>query len=243
MTTLRELLVAALKSLLRGKSFLQTMLAFWTASPVGPVAPKEVGSTNAPADLAADFLVEAESLLLGYINAGGLAEFSRRLKRQFRDGLRSNPACMLPSYNSQLPTGHESGRYLALDVGGSTLRVALVQLRGRGKPRSESGIIRMDSFKIGSDVRGLKGTQFFDWMAERIHRTVAADSQEDYSPERPLPVGLAWSFPIEYVSTPGASLQPLTAADKHPRREGSCAAWAKGSSPTRVSSARIWERS
>jgi len=200
MTSLRDVLSAALKSLLRGKSFLKALLAFWSASPVVPAssATSQNGrTTKANADPAADFLAEAKHLLLGYIEAGGLKRFSRKLKRQFRERLRSNPECMLPSYNSQLPTGHESGHYLALDVGGSTLRVALVELRGRGASGPESGIARMESFKIDNDVRNLRGTDFFDWMAERIHRTVSRDSDKGSSPEQPLLMGLAWSFPIE----------------------------------------------
>ena len=196
MTSLRDILVAALKSFLRGKSILRALLAFWSTSPAPPVS-KDVDQPIS-ASAAADFLIESERLLLGYAGAGGLKEFSRQLKRQFRDGLRSNPACMLPSYNSQLPTGHELGQYLALDVGGSTLRVALVDLRGRGVSGCESGIVRMNTFKIDADVRNLEGLEFFDWMAERIRRTVAEGSENGHTPERPLLAGLSWSFPIEY---------------------------------------------
>ncbi|KAK4157038.1 hypothetical protein C8A00DRAFT_12044 [Chaetomidium leptoderma] len=207
MTSLRDVLVAALKSLLRGKSFLKALLAFWTASPVAPpITTQDVGSAKVNADPAADFLAEAEHLLLGYIEAGGLEQFARKLKHQFQERLRSDPACMLPSYNSQLPTGGESGQYLALDVGGSTLRVALVELRGRAASGSQGTILGMDSFKIDNDVRNLRGTAFFDWMAERIHRTVAKDSARGHSPEHPLLVGLAWSFPIEQTSSKGGKL-------------------------------------
>jgi hexokinase len=197
MTSLRDVLAAALKSLLRGKSFLRAFLAFWTTSPVVPPS-KDASQPDMPGDAVADFLADAERHFLRYTSAGGLKQFSRKLKRQFREGLRSNPACMLPSYNSQLPIGHESGQYLALDVGGSTLRVALVELRGRSVSGCESRIVRMNTFKIDSDVRNLRGAEFFDWMAERIYRTVEG-SENGHSPEHPLLVGLAWSFPIEYV--------------------------------------------
>ncbi|KAK3303347.1 uncharacterized protein B0T15DRAFT_401666 [Chaetomium strumarium] len=207
MTSLREALVAALKSLFKGKSFLKALLAFWTTT---PVTPQDVGTTTkVNADPLADFLAEAEHLLLGYIEAGGLKKFSRKLKRQFRERLRSNPACMLPSYNSQLPTGNEAGQYLSLDVGGSTLRVALVELKGRKASGSDSGIIRMDSFKIDNDVRNLRGTEFFDWMAERIHRTVAQDIGKGHGPDHPLLAGLAWSFPIEQTSSKGGKLSGM----------------------------------
>ncbi|KAK4249364.1 hypothetical protein C7999DRAFT_12735 [Corynascus novoguineensis] len=212
--SLREALIAALRSLFRGKSFLKALLAFWTASPVAPgvpIPPQDAGA-KAGADPAADFLAEAEHLLLGYIEAGGLKRFSRQLKRQFKERLWSNPECMLPSYNSQLPTGYESGQYLALDVGGSTLRVALVELGGKGAEGAkgaEAGIIRMDSFKIDNHVRSLRGTLFFDWMAERIHRTVAKDSTKGHTPELPLLMGLAWSFPIEQTSSKGGKLSTM----------------------------------
>lgn len=235
MTSLGESLVSALKSLFRGKSFLKTFLAFWTTpvAPVVPISPQDAGA-KANADPAADFLAEAEHLLLGHIEAGGLMQFSRKLKRQFRERLRSNPECMLPSYNSQLPSGHETGQYLALDVGGSTLRVALVELRGRGVSGPEGSIIRMDSFKIDSDARNLRGTEFFDWMAERIHRTVAKDSARGHSPDHPLLMGLAWSFPIEYVSVSLATLRKLTATGKRLRKGANSVPWARVSSPMRV---------
>ncbi|GAB1315903.1 N-acetylglucosamine kinase 1 [Madurella fahalii] len=205
MTSLRDVLIAALKSLLRGKSFLQALLAFWSTSTAAH-EPQDVAPSKVTATSPADFLADAERLLLADISAGRLKEFSRKLKRQFRDGLWSNPACMLPSYNSQLPSGYEHGQYLALDVGGSTLRVALVDLRGRGASGCVSTIVRMDSFKISSEVRNLRGTDFFDWMAERIHRTVAGDSEKGHSPDYPLLVGLAWSFPIEQTSSKGGKL-------------------------------------
>ncbi|KAL2257033.1 hypothetical protein VTK26DRAFT_758 [Humicola hyalothermophila] len=207
MTSLREILVAALKSFLRGKSILQALLAFWSTKPAAAATsvPKDADQPIS-ANAAADFLVESERLLLGYASAGGLKDFARQLKSQFREALRSNPACMLPSYNSQLPTGRELGQYLALDVGGSTLRVALVDLRGRGESGRESGIVRMDSFKIDDGVKNLEGFAFFDWMAERIQRTVGAGGANGHTPDHPLLVGLSWSFPIVQTSSKGGKL-------------------------------------
>ena len=198
MTSLREVLVAALKSLFRGKSFIHALLTFWVSPAVlkdQDAKPKE-GSIRS----ITDFLKEAENLFLGPVDGDRLREFSMKLKHQFLEGLRTNPECMLPSYNSQLPDGAESGQYLALDVGGSTLRVALVELKGRQAARGEGcRIVRMDSYKIDKSIRNLQGVAFFDWMAGRIHNTVATDSTQARNPDQPLLMGLAWSFPIEYV--------------------------------------------
>ena len=196
MTTLRQAFAAALKSLLRGKSFIQAFLAFW----VGPNVAKgqKVDTRDPPRRTIEEFLKEAQALLVGPSEGDGLKEFASKLKLRFREGLMSNPDCMLPSYNDQLPNGYERGQYLALDVGGSTLRVALVELRSRGARGSESGIIRMKSFPINRAIKDLEGMEFFNWMADLILETVAEDVKQNSS-EKPLPMGLAWSFPIEYV--------------------------------------------
>lgn len=80
------------------------------------------------------------------------------------------------------------------------MRVALIDLGARGSLGCETGILRIDTFKIDNAIRGLVGMAFFDWMAEKMHQTVAEDSERGHSSEHPLLVGLAWSFPIEYVS-------------------------------------------
>lgn len=201
MTTLREVIVAALKSLLRGKSFFEAFLALW----IDPATPKgqEVETENVPSATIEDFLKEAEQLFIPPSDGRRLKEFASKLKVQFREGLSSNPACMLPSYNHRLPNGYERGQYLVLDVGGSNLRVALVELRSRGARGSESGIIRMESFKIDTLVKSLEGMDFFDWVAGRISETLSkSEKKHSHGPESPLPMGLAWSFPIEYAVSP-----------------------------------------
>lgn len=201
MMTIRQVFLAALRSLLRGKSFIQALLACW----IGPsglrggstAAAEQVSSVRRSVEA---FLCEAEEQLLRPIQGDGLRLFSVGLKRQFRDWLVTNPACMLPSYNHKLPNGRECGQHLTLDVGGSTLRVALVELRSREARGAESGIISMKSFKITPDIKRLEGRAFFDWMATRVLDTISNSIRHTYSPENPVPLGLAWSFPIEYVS-------------------------------------------
>ncbi|KAI0894572.1 hexokinase [Annulohypoxylon nitens] len=202
MTTLKKSLLAALKSFLRGRSFLQAILAFW----ISPKAFKEQhvnGKRTCPSRAIEDFLKEAEKLFLGPIDEDGLRRYSSDLKRQFRERLHTHPECMLPSFNHLLPTGKERGQYLALDVGGSTLRVALVELRGREATGRESEIIRMVSFKITPEIKKLEGLSFFDWMAARIYEVIHKDLSHE---QDIIPMGLAWSFPVEQVSLGGGLL-------------------------------------
>ncbi|KAH8666406.1 hypothetical protein BX600DRAFT_511343 [Xylariales sp. PMI_506] len=200
MTSLKRALLAALKSLLRGRSYLKALFSFWLRpSPLRQTHAN--GKTALPKKTIDEFLKEAEQQLLGPIQGDSLTWFSKKIKLQFRERLQDHPESMLPSFSHLLPTGNETGPYLALDVGGSTLRVALVILRGREAVGKESEILRMDSFKITPDVKKLEGMSFFDWMAARINEVVKDDVAQRYDSNAPIPMGLAWSFPVEYDGT------------------------------------------
>jgi hexokinase len=142
-----------------------------------------------------DFLSEIRLLFEAPLEPANLLILSSKLQEQFTEKLQASNICMLPSYNHTLPTGRERGTYLALDVGGSTLRVALVELGMTGEKSME--IKTMQSHKIGESVRALSGHDFFDWMASRIKEDLEGyDRNAAHGPDA-LPMGLSWSFPIE----------------------------------------------
>lgn len=132
-----------------------------------------------------------------------LLALSEKLQAELRQHMISSPQCMLPSFNYELPTGQEQGKYLALEVGGSNLRMALVELNKR-----EQGmrIQRAMCFTIDTAIRQLKEYEFFDWMAERIGELCRVEALPLGNTEAngPLPMGVAWSFPIESVQAMGS---------------------------------------
>ncbi len=144
-----------------------------------------------------DLLHEIQCLLEAPLDSTKLLHMSAKLQDQFAPKLQSSDICMLPSYNDKLPTGSEKGTYLALDVGGSTFRVALVELNGNQTAAKKMRIVTMKSFKIDEKVRQRSGTQFFDWMAERIQQALADPQMKQTHDTKSLPMGLAWSFPVE----------------------------------------------
>ncbi|KAG6010697.1 hypothetical protein E4U21_005196 [Claviceps maximensis] len=200
----RALLVAVVKSLLRGKYLAQVILAYCVNPIIGRKGRGKQSKTLH------EFLKDAEAALLGPVSGEGLHELSIALKEQFIERLRKDKQCMLPSFSHQLPLGTEQGEYVALDVGGSTLRVAVIALRGReASVDKQSEIISMHSYPIGKDVKNLQGMQFFDWMAKNVNKTLAETGIHVNSPEKPLPVACAWSFPIEQTSMGGGKLLPM----------------------------------
>ena len=148
-----------------------------------------------------EFLVDVGDLFKAPIRREVLLDISQKLQDEFRRALRQDSSSMLPSFNHTLPAGDERGTYLALDVGGSTLRVALVELQGRTS-RNPLQITRMQSWNIDSTVKALEGHKFFDWMAERIEDMLATDRVKHKHDDNILHTGLAWSFPLRCFTPP-----------------------------------------
>jgi hexokinase len=185
---------AIIRSLLRTKSLLQAILNLW-------ISPSIIRGDGDKVLLAGkrkdDFLHNVRVLFESSLERKKLRHFSNGLGLQLQESLRDNPLCMLPSYNHQLPTGDERGTYLALDVGGSTFRVALIELSGKKTDEQEYRILKSKSVKIDNSIKQLKGCLFFDWMAEKIEDALSGQSEGQEMSDNPLSMGLAWSFPIE----------------------------------------------
>jgi hexokinase len=143
-----------------------------------------------------DFMHEVVRLFGAPLHPSVLLAMSNQLQIQFRKRLQDCSTCMLPSYNHTLPSGNEKGTYLALDVGGSTLRVALVELCGRWSVGEPMRIKAMESWSIDEPIKALEGDAFFDWMAARIEEMLR-QGKHTHDGDAPLSTGLAWSFPVE----------------------------------------------
>lgn len=142
-------------------------------------------------------LEEVEQLFQSQLGLNELLSMSRNLQAEFAKRIQLCPHSMLPSYNYNLPTGEEQGTYLTLDVGGSTLRVAMVELNGRKGRKEQMEIRKMECYPIDASVRALKDVAFFDWIAEKIETTLGKDRRYIEFDTEPLAMGVAWSFPIK----------------------------------------------
>ncbi|KAI9151733.1 Phosphotransferase [Paramyrothecium foliicola] len=210
MTTFRKTLLAALaRSLVRGKSLLRALLAYWFGAIVSE-SRSQTPTTDSSRLSIQEFLKDAEVSLIGPVSGDGLLDLSAGLKEQFIRRLQADPECMIPAYSYRLPTGMESGQFLTLDVGGSTLRVAVVELKGRhGDLRSSSEIVSIRNYTIDKAIKDLEGMAFFDWMGARIIETISNGPSRVQNPNQPLPMALAWSFPIEQTSLSTGKLQGM----------------------------------
>lgn len=177
-----------------------------------------------------DLLREVQDQFESQLHIDSLLALSKKLQAELRQHLVASPQCMLPSFNYNLPTGQERGTFLALEVGGSNLRMALVELRGRNKGRDCMHIRRTASSPIDMAVRQLKEYAFFDWMAERIKEMLGLEreTRDGADHTKPLRMGVAWSFPIELVKyRPCCCVQPANVEAVRPPFEAAMY-WAWG---------------
>lgn len=93
-----------------------------------------------------------------------------------------NAPSMLPSKMGSLPNHSLSGSVLSIDIGGSTLRGSMVDLE-------KMTVVDSIQHLIPDTVKNYSGSDFFDWIVERIMPLV-----KDYTDT--IPIGLSWSFPI-----------------------------------------------
>ncbi|KAF9439198.1 glucokinase [Entomortierella beljakovae] len=98
-----------------------------------------------------------------------------------------------PSFITRLPTGKETGLYLAIDMGGTNLRTAAVHLLGDGQVG-----VTMEKHEITNDLKTGTGEALFDWIADctaSLLKAVALDMGD-----AELQMGVTFSFAIQQTA-------------------------------------------
>lgn len=127
----------------------------------------------------------------------------------------------LPTPVTELPTGKETGQFLAIDVGGTNLRVAFIELLGdaddkfstaNGEERSRETIRNAQrprvrrtlekAWPIGEHLKMDKTEDLFAWIGDCIAEVVGDRLSSEVGkvdvPEE-LAMGITFSFPMKYV--------------------------------------------
>lgn len=112
---------------------------------------KEIGGTPQQ-EAMVDKIVKAFT-----ITPESLEQITQHFLSEMHKGLNheEQTIAMIPSFVEGRLTGEETGQFLALDLGGTNLRVVLVELQGRGKFTTKSTKYKVsESLKTG-DVKEL----------------------------------------------------------------------------------------
>ncbi|MCJ1308972.1 hypothetical protein MMC25_002627 [Agyrium rufum] len=144
----------------------------------------------------------------------GLHSTSSALLATFRPALSSSNETFLPSYVTSLPNGSESGTAVALDLGGSTLRIAVIHLAPStkaGPARQEkledvAQVVKRRSWHVSHEVKQLPASDFFDWIAKRIGHVLRSAGK---GTGEGMKLGVTWSFPVEQTSRASGKVQQM----------------------------------
>lgn len=113
---------------------------------------------------------------------------------------RESSMPMLCSYIS-MPTGNETGEYLALDFGGTNVRAELIQLKGGSEYEIEQMVVRPLVTGEYNLINGsVTGEQVFDFIAEMFQELLQGREQKEYA------LGHTFSFPSEQTDIYNAKL-------------------------------------
>lgn len=95
---------------------------------------------------------------------------------------------MIPGWVLDFPTGNETGDYLAIDLGGTNLRVVLVKLLGNHQFDTTQS-----KYALPKSMRTASCDELWDFIADCLKKFV-----DEFFPQgvsEPLPLGFTFSFP------------------------------------------------
>ncbi|EOO04078.1 putative hexokinase-1 protein [Phaeoacremonium minimum UCRPA7] len=105
---------------------------------------------------------------------------------------------MLPSFIDRAPSGKEEGSVIALDIGGSTMRVALIKLNPTANSVADRlKVERKQQWLIEQCVKELYADRFFDWIAQNVKTFFENQGMTIDGELSSIPLGLVWSFPLD----------------------------------------------
>lgn len=145
-----------------------------------------------------------------------LLDLARRFSETYKRLAKTSTEHFLVTPVTTLPTGKEQGKFLAIDVGGSNLRVGFVELVGESvKPNSDIHQIQDDvprmikrsfdrSWPIGDHLKMDQPEDLFQWIGDCMAEVTrgAIESKSIVADEEIL-LGVTFSFPMEYVCSRG----------------------------------------
>ncbi|OJT13179.1 Glucokinase [Trametes pubescens] len=144
-----------------------------------------------------------------------LIRITSQFLEDFKLGLSeyNHPMAMIPTFVTGVPDGTETGTFLALDLGGTNLRVCEVELLG-----NQEFVLRQQKYKVSEALKTGEATTLFDYLADSVDAFLtefasavpasptaeqanpfASPSLNDL-PDPTVPLGLTFSFPVEQTA-------------------------------------------
>lgn len=137
-----------------------------------------------------------------------LPQLAKDFEATFHDLALTSTSQFLPTPVRVLPSGNETGQFLALDLGGTNLRVGIVELFGRSALDTSGErlcIPTQGSWNIPEHLKSSTAEDLFHWVSERIRDVL----RETSTTAEVMELGITFSFPMEQTSHTSALLMPM----------------------------------
>ncbi|KHN77826.1 Hexokinase-1 [Toxocara canis] len=122
---------------------------------------------------------------------------SRNMDRGLEGGLARSTISMLPSFVPELPNGTEEGTFIAMDLGGTNLRVMLMKIEPGQQMATEQFNTRIPNWAMHGT-----GEQLFDFIAKCLADFLIEKGVDQAG----LPLGFTFSYPCNQTSLRSARL-------------------------------------
>jgi len=133
-----------------------------------------------------------------------LAQLTLEFEKTFRYLALHSLDQFLATPVSLLPSGSEKGQYLAIDVGGTNLRCAILEFSGEKASDHGINILHQKSWPIDQHLKAEQQEELFAWIGDCIAEVIVVCLQQLTRREEAdfiLPVGITFSFPMMYVQS------------------------------------------
>ena len=88
------------------------------------------------------------------------------------------------------PDGNETGKYLAVDLGGTNIRVCWIELKGRKNDIS----VTQNEFKLPEEIKTGTADELWEFVAGSVEKFIQ-QQELGGSQEEPLNLGFTFSYP------------------------------------------------
>ncbi|CAB3408450.1 unnamed protein product [Caenorhabditis bovis] len=126
-----------------------------------------------------------------------MTHMSDNMDRGLESGLEKSTIAMLPSFVPELPNGTERGKFIAMDLGGTNLRVMIMEIEPGEPMRTKQFNTRMPNAAMHGT-----GEKLFDYIVKALCDFLIERELENEN----LPVGFTFSYPCDQTGLRSATL-------------------------------------
>ncbi|VDO34265.1 unnamed protein product [Haemonchus placei] len=138
-----------------------------------------------------------------------MTHLKNHMDKGLKGGLKMSTLAMLPSFVPELPDGTERGKFVALDLGGTNLRVMTMEIEPGEQMRTDqyntsvpSAVMQGTSEQVSEISTFIQSSLLFDYIAKVLGDFLV----EKGLAEENLPLGFTFSYPCHQTSIRAATL-------------------------------------